>query len=116
MIDWDAMVVGPLLGVFGEAPSARPRYTPAAGGVPFEIEGVFDDAYTGLVMSADGEPEIATAEPVMGVRLADFIPHGVLPEQGGTVEVPRVGKTFVVTNAEPDGKGWVFLRLGQKLP
>ncbi len=112
MIDWDAAVLAPMMAVFGE--SQKISYTRAAGGVPFAVDGIFDDAFYALVMSADGEPEIATAEPVIGVRAAQFA--GIDPVQSDTLTVPRVGRTFVVTSVEPDGKGHILLRLGRKLP
>lgn len=114
MIDWDAEVLGPLMEVFGEAPDAKPLYQRAAGGVPFEIDGIFDDAFMSLMMAADGEPEIGTIQPVLGVRLAQFA--GVDPVQGDTVTVPRVAKVFVVVDPQPDGKGWAYLLLGRKQP
>lgn len=114
MIDWDAAVLAPLMSVFGEAPATRPMYQRAAGGVPFPVDGVFDDAFMALVMNADGEPDIGTIEPVLGVRLAQF--DGVEPVQGDQVTVPRVNKIFRVRDAQPDGKGWIYLLLTRIAP
>lgn len=107
MIDWDAAVGAPLMAVFGE--DLKPVYRPAAGG-SFEIDGIFDDAFKALVMGQDGDPEIATVDPVMGVRLAQF-PVGHPPLQGDKVTVPGVARNYMVANVEPDGKGWAKLRL-----
>lgn len=112
MIDFDALVLAPCMAVFGE--DLKPVYTRAAGGAGFAVDAVFDDAFMALVVSADGVPEIATVEPVMGVRLAQFA--GVAPVQSDQVVIPRLGKTYLVTSVEPDGKGWVFLRLSLKAP
>ena len=85
--------------VFGE--DVRPTYHPATG-APFDIDGVFDNPYKGLVLNADGEPEIATRQPVLGVRLAQF---PALPLKGDTVTIPSAGRTFMVGDVHPDGKG-----------
>jgi hypothetical protein len=108
MIDWDAAVLAPCMAVFGE--DLKPTYQRASGGVPFDFDAVFDDAYLALVINADsGDPEIATIEPVIGVRLVQF--GATPPKKGDTVTIPRVGKTYLVSAVEPDGKGWALLRL-----
>lgn len=114
MIDWDAAVLAPLMAVFGEEPSALPLYQRAAGGVPFAVEGVFDDAFMAVMMNADGEPDIGSVEPVLGVRLAQF--GGVDPVQGDQVTIPRVNKVFRVRDVQPDGKGWAYLPLTRIAP
>ena len=112
MIDFDALVLVPCMATFGE--DLKPLYTRAAGGAAFAVDGIFDDAFMALVLSADGEPEIATIEPVLGVRLAQF--SGVAPVQSDKVVIPRLGITYMVTSVEPDGKGWVFLKLSRFAP
>lgn len=99
------------MAVFGE--DQKPLFRRAAGGAAFEVDGVFDDAFAALmVLGRDGDPQIATAEPVLGVRLAQFA--GVDPVQDDEVTIPRLGRTFIVSSVEPDGKGWCFLRLMAK--
>lgn len=110
MIDWDAEVLAKCQAVFGEA--QLPRYTPP-GGVPFDVGGIFDDAHKALVMSADGEPEINTVAPVIGVRLAEW---PTPPAQDGQLFIPRTGKTYIVRDVQPDGHGDAFLILGLKAP
>lgn len=100
------------MAVFGEA--RKPLYQRAAGGAPFDVDGIFDDAYAALMMSADGEPAIGTVDPVMGVRLVQFA--GVDPVQGDWVTIPRTGRTYVVTDTQPDGKGAMNLVLTRKGP
>lgn len=111
MIDWDAAVMAPCMAVFGEA--EQPVYTPVGGGGPFPIDGIFDDAYKGLVMGDDGSPEIATISPVIGVRLAQF---AVMPTQGDTLTIPRLGRVYMVDNVQPDGKGAAKLTLSRVSP
>lgn len=107
-LDWDAIVLGPIMGVFGEDPAVGLAvYTPA-GQAPFDLaDAVFDDAYTALVLQ-EGGPEVNTLQPVLGVRLALF---PLPPAQGDKVYVPRVQQTFVVMDVQPDGHGHAKLLL-----
>lgn len=115
MIDFDSLVNAACLDVFGETPDLRPTYAPAAGGAATPFDAVFDDAYEALMVNGDtGAPEIATLDPILGVRLAQFAAGH--PEQGGVVVVPRLGKTYRISNVEPDGKGWALLRLQLEAP
>lgn len=104
-IDWDAQVLAPMMSqdVFGEAAT----YTPP-GGAAFPVDVVFDRPYKGLVLAADGEPVIATREPVAGVRLVQFTTP---PVKGGKLAVPSVPETYMVNDVQPDGKGWAKLML-----
>lgn len=108
MIDWDEAVLAPCMAVFGE--DLKPLYQHAAGGAAFAIDGIFDDGYRALVMAADGDPEIATVDPVLGVRQAQFSQPIV---KGDRVTLPRVGKAYVVGDVQPDGKGLVKLLLNR---
>lgn len=112
MVDFDNLLNTSVLDVFGEEPDDRPTYTVSGGGYSVRFDAVFDDAYLGLMLS-DG-PEIATIDPVIGARYAQFADGH--PRQGGTVTVPRVGKTFRISNVEGDGKGWALLRLVRQSP
>ncbi len=105
-VDWDKDLLAPIMSsdVFGE--DVKPIFHPVTGG-SFPIDGVFDRPYKGLVVEADGEPAIATREPLLGVRLSQF---PTAPLQGDTVVLAGAG-TYVVTSIEPDGKGWALLRL-----
>ena len=107
MIDWDAAVLAPLAAVFGE--SQRPTYRPLAGGA-FVIDAVFEDAYAQLVLDGAGDPAIAASDPVIGVRRAQF---AALPVKGDKVDIPRVGKTFMVVDVQPDSQGHVRLVLNE---
>lgn len=114
MIDWDQAVLGPLLAVFGEADP--PTYYPRVG-LPFAIDGVFDEAYREVAINGDGAP-MNTTSPVLGIRLAQFAGRPD-PTQGDRVKIASArssltgqpGAMFVVRNVEPDGHGWAFLRL-----
>ena len=107
-IDWDASVLAPLVAVFGEDQDKRPTYTPQLSGVPFAIDGVFDNPYKGLAIDPDGLPVIATREPCIGVRLAQF---AVPPVKGDRILIPSVSQAYLVSDVHPDGKGWAKLML-----
>jgi hypothetical protein len=111
MIDFDALVLGPVMGIFGEdLAHGLPVYTPA-GHAAFDLaDAVFDDAYSALMLQ-DGAPETNTLEPVLGVRLALF---PVPPAQNDEVYIPRVGITFIVRDVQPDGHGHAKLILMQR--
>lgn len=111
-IDWDVLVLAPVMGVFGEGqpddPSTWPTYTPR-GQTPFQLaNAVFDAEYEVVTVEADGVPT-STKRPVLGVRTALF-PAG-FPAQNDQVTIPSVGKTYVVSNVQPDGHGHAKLIL-----
>lgn len=110
MIDWDAVVLGPCEGVFGE--DQTPTYTPP-GGAPFPVPGIFDDAHTGLQMGDAGDPEVSTVHAVIGIRLSQF---QVPPAQDGKLLIPRIGKAFLVIDVQPDGHGAAKLILSETAP
>lgn len=112
-VDWDLHVLQPLLKQFGE--DVQPTYMPAIG-APYAIDGVFDRAFKQVVIHDDG-PAMNTVAPVLGVRIAQF---AAFPLQGDRLLIPAkpaVGRltnvTYVINNVEPDGLGWLFLRLNK---
>jgi len=112
-VDWDKHVLAPMMAstVFGE--DVQPTYRPAAGGA-FDVDGVFDRAYKGLVVDAGGEPAISTVAPVLGVRLAQF---PAPPAQDDTVLIRKAidgqDAVFMVVDVQPDGHGWARLILSR---
>ncbi|MCW2521750.1 MAG: hypothetical protein JWO63_85 [Frankiales bacterium] len=109
-IDWDSLVLGPVMGVFGEGEASDqtswPLYTPV-GGAAFRLaDAVFDRFYADV--ETEGDSEVTTRKPVLGVRLALF---DVEPAQNDLVHIPSVGITFVVKDVRPDGHGHAKLIL-----
>ena len=103
MIDWDGLVHGPVMGVFGE--SARVEYTPA-GGSSFFVDGIFDEAARPVRLVTD--PDVNEVSPLLGVRLTLF-PLGYDPRNAkGDTFVVR-GITYVVKDGKPDSHGWAIL-------
>ena len=107
MFDIDADILAPMMdaGVFGE--NVQPTYMPAAGG-SFPIDGVFDNAYLGMIADADGFPDWQTVNPVLGVRLSQFPSPPVANDK---VQVASVAKTYIVNTVKADGHGWAKLEL-----
>jgi hypothetical protein len=103
MINWDAVVIGPLMGVFGEPVI----YTPF-GGAAFQITGVFDDAYLAVVVLDDGTAGLTELSAVIGVQLSQF---AVPPAQNGRLVVKRTGAKFIVREVRNDSHGWAKLLL-----
>jgi len=104
-INWDALVIGPLEGIFGEPIT----YTPV-GGVLFATSGVFDDAFHKDAFFDDGSVGVQTTSPTLGVRLSSFTSP---PLQNDRVFVVSVNTTYVVREVHPDGHGWVKLVLNK---
>ena len=104
-IDWDGLVLGPVMGVFGEGvpadQSACPIYQPT-GLAPFRLQdAVFDRAYADVNLDPD-LGETTSRKPCLGVRDALF-PRA--PAQNDMVYIPSVAITFVVSNVQADGHG-----------
>lgn len=97
MIDWDAEVIGPLMGVFGESIT----YQPVVGGA-FPVTGIFDDAYLKEVLFDDASTGVTEASAVLGVQIAQF---PTPPAQNDRLVVDRTGAVYVVREVRLDGHG-----------
>lgn len=105
MIDWDAEVIGPLMGVFGEPVT----YLPASGG-QITITGIFDDAFLKEVMFEDASTGVTEISAVLGVQISQF---PAAPAQNDRLTIVRTGATFVVREARLDGHGAAKLLLSR---
>lgn len=109
-LSFDQLLHGPVSAIFGEQGmgAALPVYQPQSG-TPYTVDGVFDDAYS--------EPDLIsglptnTVENTFGARLAAF---AAIPVQGDAITIPRLGKSYLVRDVQPDGHGWVQLKLGEQ--
>jgi hypothetical protein len=112
-VDWDSLVIGPTVEIFGE----HVRYMPVAGGKPFNITGVFDEAYIQLTPLgrggidqenfALGSPgSITTEMPVLGVQLSQF---RTPPDQDDVLVVRD--QRYAVKEVRLDGHGGAKLLL-----
>lgn len=110
-IDWDAEVLSPVMGLFGEGipgdQSTLPLYTPR--GLPaFRLaDAVFDAEFEQVTVNGDGSTS-SSRRPVLGVRVALF-PRA--PAQDDKVRIPSTGKLYVVKDVQPDGHGEAKLML-----
>jgi hypothetical protein len=105
MIDWNRMVNGPVMAVFGD----QARYQPMAGAA-FDIQGTFHEAYKSLDLT--GGMGVTTEMPALGVLLSDF---PMLPKQKDRVAIKSTalhgGGTFVVKEVQLSGIGGALLLL-----
>lgn len=108
MIDWDKRVLAPTMGVFGEPVT----YTPA-GGSPFSVNGVYDEAYKTDIQFEDGLVGATATKPLLGVRLSEF---ALPPAQNDRLYIPRVDLHFIVTDVQADSHGWAKLILNRTAP
>lgn len=109
MIDWDALVLGPTVRIFGEPVT----YTSCITGQVFAITAVFDEAYMDLMPVSSGsmdvgEPtQISTTRPVLGVQISQFLAS---PPHQGDVALVR-GAQYWVREVRADGHGSAKLLL-----
>jgi hypothetical protein len=104
-VNWNAEVIGPLMGVFGEPVT----YRPLAGG-SLQITGVFDDAYLKEVMFEDASSGVTTVSAVLGVQLSQF---PSIPVQNDQLSVASVNTTFLVREVRVDSRGGAKLMLSK---
>jgi hypothetical protein len=106
VIDWDALVIGPTVSVFGEPVT----YTPVNGST-ITVTGVFDDAYLTEAMFEDGKAAgVTEVSAVLGVQLSQF---ASMPTQNDQLVVQRTGSRFVVRDIRNDSHGWAKLLLSR---
>lgn len=105
MIDWDRMVNGPVMGVFGEPALFQPVI-----GAAFGIHGTFHEAYKSVDLV--GGMGVTSEMPALGVQLSEFPVH---PLQKDRVVITATslhgGGTYVVKEVQPNGVGAAVLLL-----
>lgn len=107
MIDWDKIVLTPLMGIFGEPVTYRPYAKQ-----PYQITGIFDDAYLKEVMFEDASQGVTEVSAVLGVQLSQFV---IPPVQNDQLFVSRINATYVVREVRPDSHGGAKLMLSRVL-
>jgi hypothetical protein len=100
-IDWDRMVLGPTVKVFGETVTFTP-----AGGQAVDVQLVYDEGNKDISLA--GGSSLNSSNPIVSGQLSAF---PVEPEQGDTVLIVRTGDLFVIADVNEDGKGSVTLSL-----
>lgn len=99
--DWRAVtdrMNGVVMETFGE--TERVLYMPATGETPYEVDGVFDEAFLDLSI-VDGA-QVATVQPRLGIQLSQFT-HA--PAQDDQLQIIRTGLVYVVREPRLDGWG-----------
>jgi len=107
-INWDSLVLGPSMKVFGEEVVYTPR-----GGQPIPIpDAVWDEASTETHI-VDGE-EVVIQTPMLGIRAAAL--NGIEAAQSDRVTITATGSAYVVARPLPDGHGHILLKLMKAQP
>ncbi|MBF0305774.1 MAG: hypothetical protein HQL41_09020 [Alphaproteobacteria bacterium] len=105
MVDFDALVLGPAMGVFG----GTAMFTPG-GGAPMPVTGVFDAVHrlveVDMGQNASGTLAVSSTAPAFGIRLKDF---PAAPEQGDGLRWG--GVDYQIVDIRPDGQGGAQLIL-----
>jgi hypothetical protein len=96
VIDFDALLVGPAIAVFG----ARVLYGRGAA-ADFAVGGIFDRVHLDIGFNEAGAP-LTTVRTQVSVQLATF-PAGFAPAPGDRVKVALVGSRQVDADAPPSG-------------
>lgn len=113
MIDFDALVLNPLEGVF----SLRVRFYPEAtrpGTGPYNGRGVFSSGPVDVAME-DGQI-FSDQQTTLGIRNADFTN---MPGRGDIVHIlegPNTGKRYWIGDVDADGQGGSTLLLRTEQP
>ena len=105
VIDWDLAVLAPNFSVFGEPANYQP-----AGGTAFDVDIIFDRAYTREYLMDDGSIGFTSVSPTAGIRLVQFASD---PKQNYRLYVPRLDITFIVRDVRPDSHGGARLFLNR---
>ena len=108
MIDWDALLLGPLNRVFGQ----QAEYTTPDGSSSWLITGVFDEAYTDVDV-VNGEP-VTTTHPCFGFPVS--LMSGRVQKSGklfvpAAPGAPLQDTIYIVKQVRNDGHGWCRLML-----
>ncbi|KUR80762.1 hypothetical protein [Novosphingobium sp. FSW06-99] len=105
-IDWDSLLLGPVMGVFGEAISYVPR-----GGAPIAIaDAVFDEESADIAIGEDAQMS-TQRKPICGIRIGAL---GQAASQGDTILRLGTGVAYIVKDVIPDGHGHAKLVLMSK--
>lgn len=80
-------------------------YTPAAGGEPVMLRGIFNAAFI-LIELQDGI-SVESSKPVITIKTSD----APLAKRGDSIEVNST--VYSVRGVEPDGRGMTMLVLGR---
>lgn len=116
MIDWNALVGLPLLGVFGQPVRYQPGpRSPLVALGAFRVDGIFHKAYTPVDLGDN--PSAISTRPALGIQTPQF-PAGYDPEaaQGDmftlldpSTLLPIPGEVYVVKSGKVDGMGHALL-------
>lgn len=83
-------------------------YQPAGGGKAKDVPGVFTNAYQSAFQDGEGGVGWVTTAPSVGFRLAD-LPRP--PAKDDRITRKKTGESFLVSEQQSDGMGWVHLKL-----
>lgn len=104
-VDWDALVLKPLEGVFAE----DCIFTPRGSTLEYAVKGVFDEGHQEVVIGEDNVPMNVNV-PALGTRVALFDGSGIpLPKQNDRFQIR--GHGYVVKDAQIDSHGNLKLLL-----
>ncbi|MXV35643.1 hypothetical protein GS535_03605 [Saccharibacter sp. EH611] len=105
-LDWDGLVLGPVMETFGEPLTLFP----ASGGPKVPFVGIYDEGFKKVedipTEMGMAPAHISSSLPVIGCRSSSF---PTLPQQGDHVLVR--GERLVIEEVQPDSHGALHLTL-----
>jgi hypothetical protein len=104
-IDWDAILLGPVMGKFGQVVI----YTPRGGSSITITDAVWDEGATETTIV--GEEQVTIQRPLLGIRQAAL--GGVTAAQNDRVQIVASGEVYLVKNPLPDSHGHIRLQLAK---
>ncbi len=112
MIDFDTLVLGPCMGIFGEQIRCRTVALPGEPSVTAFIEGVFDEPNVEQFDLDGFKPgNIINTMPLLGVQMSQFLPYFIQPAQDDVLTRVATGKVYQVAAVREDGLGGAVLEL-----
>ncbi len=112
MIDFDTLVLGPCMGIFGESIRYRTVALPGLPSVTILIEGVFDEPNAEQFDLESFKPgNVINTAPLLGVQLSQFAAFGIGPAQDDVLTRGSNGRTYQVSAVIADGLGGAVLHL-----
>lgn len=90
-------------------------YTPAAG-TPYDLDGIFDEAWSSITVQAIGRGGIApvsTTKPAILIRLADCPPASAPLNTDGALKNNVTAQTYSIADTQVDGMGCIRLILNE---
>ena len=112
VIDFDSLVLGPCMTVFGEPIRYRTVALPGEPAVTALITGVFDEPNISQFGIDGFNPgNVVNTKPLLGVQISQLAAFGITPTQDDVLTRVSTGNTYQVAMVRQDSHGGASLEL-----